>query len=118
MPHTLCPDARSTRQGKGLQTHIPSLSPKGQSWFRSEDTKGGVQVMEEGPQDPALETKLLTWKKSLPWVSYPLSSYHCRSSLLIFLLCNFPSILAWTSGLGTDPQDRGAEVRGKTVAHS
>ena len=118
MPHTLCPDARSTRQGKGLQTHIPSLSPKGQSWFRSEDTKGGVQVVEEGPQDPALETKLLTCRKSLPWVSYPLSRYHCRSSLLTFSLYNFPSILAWTSGLGTDPPDRGAEVRRKTVADS
>ena len=74
--------------------------------------------MEEGPQDPALETKLLTCRKSLPWVSYPLSRYHCRSSLLTFLLCSFPSILAWTSGLGTAPPDTGAEVRGKTVAHS
>ena len=60
------PRCQEHKAGQRLQTHIPSLSPKGQSWFRSEDVKGGVQVVKEGPQDPALQTKLLTWRKSLP----------------------------------------------------
>ena len=89
----LVPRCQERKAGQRPPNPHPVTFPKGQSRFRSEDMKGGVQVVEEGPQDPALEAKLLTWRKSLPWVSCPLSRYHCRSSLLTFLLCNFPSIL-------------------------
>lgn len=112
------PRCQERKAGQRPPNPHPITLPKGQSLFRSEDTKGGVQVVEEGSQDPALETKLLTWRKSLPWVSHPLSRYCWRSSSLTFLLCNFPSIRAWTSGLGTDPWTEEQEVRGKTVAHS
>ena len=61
MPHTLCSDARSARQGKGLQTHIPSLSLK--------DSLGsGVRTRREGSTIWTSEKSLFLWCLRMPFL--------------------------------------------------
>ena len=64
-PYAQMPGAQGrAKASKPTSHHFPLKDSLGSG---VEDVKGGVQVVEEGPQDPALETKLLTWRKSLPW---------------------------------------------------
>ena len=99
----------------GAQGRAKASKPTSRHFSPKDSLGSGVRTWREGSRLWRRAPRTLLFRRSCwhgespsPRVSYPLSRHHCGSSLLTFLLCNFPSILAWTSGLSTDPPDRGA----------